>query len=651
MKNRLATSTSPYLLQHASNPVDWYPWGEEAFEKARAEQKPIFLSIGYSTCYWCHMMAKETFAKRDVALALGDFVAIKVDREEHPEVDEIYMDAVVAMTGQGGWPMSVFLTPDLKPFWGGTYIPHENFLQLLGKISGFWKDQRAQLVAGARSVMESLERRLARGRAEGVDDAEVFSRFESQCTSYFDAAHGGFGRAPKFPSPFVLRLLLRLGGHRNLAMATRTLEAMASGGIYDQVGGGFHRYSTDEKWLVPHFEKMLSDNALLAFTYAEAYQSTRREIFAGVARETLDYLLRDLISPEGAFYAAEDAGEVKREGEFYTWRFEELRGLEGLEHFSRLFPVSEAGNFEHGRNVLHLAHAGDWEESRSGSSQAFRAGLFALRAGRTRPHRDEKILTGWNGLAIAALAYGGSVLGEERFIEAAVRAASWMREKLWQEGSLLRVFSGGEARLVATAADYAYLIDGLIHLYQATFNTEWLVWARDLQQAFDTGYWDKENGGYFTAERYQQNLVIRKKDSADGALPAPSSVACANLIRLGEYFLEPELMARARSVLDFQRPLLEKSPLGLAAAGLALFLQRAPSVLVVGGASERRKLELVRQLRGHFLPRLSLGTADGLAIPVLSGKDSKQDCVGYLCKDNTCLPPMPAHQALEILGA
>lgn len=653
MKNRLAQEKSPYLLQHAENPVDWYPWGEEAFAKARAEHKPIFLSIGYSTCYWCHVMEKECFEKKDVAQALQNFVAVKVDREEHPEVDEIYMDAVVAMTGHGGWPMSVFLTSELQPFWGGTYIPHEHFLQLLDKISTFWRDQREQLKNGGKSVVQALlEREKREGLlAQGASDIEIFSRFEEQCAANFDEVHGGFGAAPKFPSSMSLRLLLRLGGEKNMAMAERTLESMACGGIYDQIGGGFHRYATDEKWLVPHFEKMLYDNALLAHVYAEAFQRTGKSLYADVTRATLDYMLRDLRSPTGAFFSAEDAGEVKREGEFYVWSFSELEKTLGpdFDEFRRIYPVSQAGNFEHGTNILHLANAGDWPVAQSDRLPVIREKLLAERSSRPRPHRDEKILTAWNGLAIAAFAHAGSALGEERYVTAAAQAASWIRENLARGPRLLRRHAGGESGLEGTAADYVYLIDGLLHLYQATFDAQWLSWARELQRTFDADFWD-EKGGYFTAARHEPNLVIRKKDRADGALPSPNSVACRNLVRLAEYFLDPALSERARVLMNFQRPLLERSPFGLAAAAQALFLASAPATVVIAGRDERKKNELARRLRTHFLPRLNIGLAGSASVPLLAQKESREDCVGYLCRDRTCLSPLPAAKVLEEVG-
>ncbi|MGZ3696356.1 MAG: thioredoxin domain-containing protein, partial [Bdellovibrionota bacterium] len=429
-------------------------------------------------------------------------------------------------------------------------------------------------------------------------------------------------------------------------------EGMACGGIFDHLGGGFHRYSTDDRWLVPHFEKMLYDNALLAFSYTEAFQKTANTMYADVARATLDYLLRDMRAPDGAFFSAEDAGAVKKEGQFYVFTQKELASALGNDfaEFSTIFPVSEAGNFEHSQNILHLANAGDWAESRSHKFDLFREKLLAIRYARRRPHRDEKILTAWNGLAISAFAFSGAVLGEKRYVEAAVEAASWIKETLWQDGILLRRFIDGEARYNGTAADYAYLIDGLIHLYQATFDTQWLTWARELQRTFDHSFWDEKSAGYFTADKEEKNLVMRKKDRADGALPSPNSVACRNLIRLGEFFLEPELTARAKALLGFQRALLERSPFGLASAAQALFLNHSPAILVISGKSHTEKMDFVQTLRSHFLPRLSVGLADGAAVPVLAGKDIGADCVGYLCRDKTCLPPMPANKTLEVLG-
>jgi uncharacterized protein YyaL (SSP411 family) len=652
-RNRLSREKSPYLLQHAENPVDWYPWGEEAFAKARSENKPIFLSIGYSTCYWCHVMEKECFELEDVAEALNrSFVSVKVDREEHPDVDEIYMDAVMAMTGRGGWPMSVFLSPDLKPFWGATYIPRPHFLQLLGKISEFWQKEPAQLLAGGNGVMEALlERERQFGESQSIANEEIYKRFLQQAELSFDSRFGGFGGAPKFPGSMGLRTLLRLPGEKALQMAERSLEAMACGGIYDQLGGGFHRYSTDEQWLVPHFEKMLYDNALLATTYLEAFQKTQIPFYAEVARETLDYLLRDMRSPEGAFYSAEDAGEVSREGEFYVWKYPELQTQlgESFTPFQAAFPVSAEGNFEHADNIFFVKSAGDWMQSRAGSANGARKKLLEIRAGRPRPHRDEKILTAWNGLALAAFSLGAAVLEESRYLQAAQKLAGWMKDHLWDGRILHRRSIAGEVRYSGTAADYAYITDGLIALYQTDFDDSWLKWARQLQQVLDEKFWDTEKNGYFTASRDEANLVLRKKDRADGALPSPNSVAHQNLLRLGHYFLEPDLEAKANLLLDFERPLLERAPFGMATAIQAMILQEKNRILVLSGCSAEERGKLVRPLRKIFLPSLSLACADEHStLPISSGKKSTE-CLAYLCENGVCLAPMDAKSALDRL--
>lgn len=652
--NRLVQEKSPYLKQHAGNPVDWYPWGEEAFARARRERKPIFLSIGYSTCYWCHVMEKDSFERDDVAAALnGSFVSIKVDREEHPEVDEIYMDAVVAMTGHGGWPMSVFLTPDLNPFWGGTYIPRAHFLALLERIRTLWSEKPEEIERGGAKLLELLREEEAAASAEGKSAPEILALALEQMERRFDRVHGGFGDAPKFPPSSSLRLLLRLSaaGKREAdPILTRTLEAMACGGIYDHVGGGFHRYATDTEWLIPHFEKMLYDNALLARTYAEAFQATGRAMYKDVCRETLDYLLRDMKSPEGAFYSAEDAGEVGREGDYYVWDLAEIEGVLG-EGMKRLpFPVSQEGNFEH-RNILHLPSPDAWDLSRNAESKALRENLFTARGKRARPHRDNKILSAWNGLALAALAKAGAVLAERRYVEAAESCASWMREKLWDGNILFRRHCEGETKYSGTSSDYAFLIDGLLELYQASWNEEWLLWARELQKSMDRDFWDDSKGGYFTASREEKNLVVRKKDLADGALPSPNSVALQNLLRLAPVFFDAEMEERAEQLLATLRSTLERVPMAATEACLGVYAKAgARRQLVVSGTDSIRVDNLLREIQGTFLPELFLvrGRSDS-KLPIAHGKESKDPAVGFLCENESCRAPEQGDALLQLL--
>ncbi|HEY8278123.1 MAG TPA: thioredoxin domain-containing protein [Bdellovibrionota bacterium] len=658
--NRLAEEKSPYLRQHAGNPVDWYPWGEEAFAKAKRENKPVFLSIGYSTCYWCHVMEKECFEVEDVAEVLNSgFVSVKVDREEHPEVDEIYMDAVMAMTGQGGWPMSVFLTPEREPFWGGTYVPRPHFLQLMEKISEAWKETPDQIRTGGKRLTQAIRDEAPPAASDSLAQAELFRRFEAQAESRYEPEFGGFSPAPKFPSGQTIRLLLRLyketGTPQLLGMAERSLEAMACGGIYDQLGGGFHRYSTDERWLVPHFEKMLYDNALLVPAYLEAFQLTGRKMYADVARETLHYMLRDLKAPGGAFFSAEDAGEVGAEGEFYVWKLDELKKTLGerLMGFQASFPLSEMGNFEHGTNVLHLQDPKSWDRSRDSETSEARTFLLGSRSKRKRPHRDEKILTSWNGLALSALAFGYRVLGDERFLEAAKVAAAWIQANLWKDGVLLRRHCDGQSRYNGTASDYAFLIQGLIELYEASFDQKWLLWARELQDVLDRSFWNEMGSGYFTASHDEPGLITRKVDRHDGALPSPNSVAYGNLLRLSQFFLEPGLDDRASDLFFAHGDIPERIPLAVSCLLLGLHLRSGggPRVLVIAGAKAQDRTHLLGAIRGKFLPNLILAAAEpDSSIPLLQGKSSQAGISIYICEDGVCHPPTSAKEALEGLS-
>jgi uncharacterized protein YyaL (SSP411 family) len=658
MPNRLAHEKSPYLKQHANNPVDWFAWGEEAFAKARKENKPIFLSIGYSTCYWCHVMERDSFEHAEVGVALNaNFVSVKVDREEHPEVDEIYMEAVMAMTGQGGWPMSVFLTPDLKPFWGATYIPRANFLDLCGKVQEAWKNTPDQILAGG----EKLAKSLAETRPEpatNVTQLELFRRFGMQAEQRFDFANGGFGGTPKFPSSQAIRLMLRIyrenKSSRMLEMAEKSLQRMACGGIYDQLGGGFHRYSVDAQWLVPHFEKMLYDNALLVPAYLEAHQLTGKPLYAQVARETLDYLLRDMKAPGGAFFSAEDAGEVGKEGEFYVWKEAELREALGGDFaaFSAAYAVTAAGNFEHATNVLHVPDPAGWDQSRSEKLRPVRERLLTLRGKRARPHRDAKILTGWNGLALGAFAHAYRVLGEERYLRAAEEVAGWIREHLYRNGRLLRRHCEGESRFYGTAADYAFLIQGLLGLYEANFEPTWLLWARELQTRLDQDFW-ANGGGYFTAAADEKNLIARKIDRTDGAVPSANSISYGNLIRLSQYFVDSALDDQAAELFEAHGGAPEKFPVGLPTLlmGLCLRSHGGPRLLVLSGANPAEWKELLAKLRQKFEPNLILAGMEATppgTIPVLTGKEASRP-TAFLCDDGTCHQPRPADDAIEAL--
>jgi uncharacterized protein YyaL (SSP411 family) len=554
MANRLAQELSPYLLQHAGNPVDWRPWNAEALGAARQEQKPIFLSIGYSSCHWCHVMAHESFEDPDIARLLNrHFVSIKVDREERLDLDQIYMEAVQMMTGRGGWPMSVFLTPEGKPFFGGTYWPPHarggmpGFDQVLGAVADAWQNRSEELLAQAERMTQSLREVVEQGfdaaRAE-LDDTPR-AEAEAALRQSFDAQQGGFGPPPKFPQPLALRWLLgrwrRSGDDALLEMVTTTLDHMAQGGLFDHLGGGFHRYSVDGRWLVPHFEKMLYDNASLAVCYLEAWQATGQPRYAEVVRQTLDYLLRDMTDPLGGFYSGEDADSEGEEGKFYLWTPGEIQavlGPQAAELFCRVYDASEAGNFE-GRNILHLTRSLDVETKMLGREPAAlvaelaaaRSKLLLARAERVRPGRDEKVLVSWNGLAIDALARAGAALGEPRYTAAARAAAQFLLTHL-RAGPLLHCWRGGQAKYQAYLDDYAALSGALVTLYESDGSPAWLDEAVRLADEILMRFADAEHGGFFYTAADHEPLIVRKKDVIDSPVPSGNGLAATLFYRL-----------------------------------------------------------------------------------------------------------------------
>ncbi|MBX9577635.1 MAG: thioredoxin domain-containing protein [Chthoniobacterales bacterium] len=562
----LANTSSPYLLQHASNPVDWYPWGEEAFQRARVEEKPIFLSIGYSTCHWCHVMAHESFEDEKIAALLNQyFICIKVDREERPDVDRLYMTYVQALTGSGGWPMSVWLTPELKPFFGGTYFPPDDrygrigFPSVLLQLSQLWRENRGRLEQEAERAIKALQH-LAERRQEHLvmKKEEILHHAYAAWVQSFDEKWGGFGGAPKFPRPSILLFLLRYAktasaaeSKQARAMVFLTLQKMAAGGLQDHLGGGFHRYSVDRIWQVPHFEKMLYDQAQLVMPYLEAAQVTGEKAFLQVARDTLDYVARDLMSPEGGFYAAEDADSVdcsgkKQEGAFYVWALSELEQLlssEEVAFISDHYHLKPSGNIPEeydpheelvGKNILMLwgtACDADLEPLKK-----IKEKLFAARLKRSRPHRDEKIVTAWNGLMISAFAKAGAQLKNQYDVETAQRAVMFIKKHLYdpKQGTLLRSWYQGRSMEQGFAEDYAFLIQGLLDLYEATSDGACLTWAEELQEKMNELFWDHEQGGYFSSAAADPHLLVRLKEDYDGAEPAASSVAASNLLRFSK---------------------------------------------------------------------------------------------------------------------
>src|SRR5215212_6878950 len=555
MPNRLAKETSPYLLQHRDNPVDWYPWGDEAIEKARREDRPIFLSIGYSACHWCHVMEHESFESEAIARVLNEnFVPVKVDREERPDLDQIYMNAVQMLTGHGGWPMSVFLTPELKPFYGGTYWPPKSsrgmpgFDQILAAVIDAWKNRREHALNAADQLTAELQNvgAVAAGDAAALK-IDLIDSAVSQLRRAFDSTYGGFGKAPKFPHPMDLQLLVR-AWHRTaqqgaLDMVRLTLDRMAAGGIYDHLGGGFARYSTDDEWLVPHFEKMLYDNALLARAYLHGWQVLGHERYRRICEETLDWMLREMRGPEGGFYSALDADSEGEEGRFYVWRAEEIREVIGndpncsrlsseqVEGLLQFYGVSERGNFE-GKNVLHLAGGADGEEP-EGLAEMRRA-LFEARAQRVHPGLDDKRLTSWNALAIAALADAGAVLGREDYLDAARECAEFVLSQLRDaDGRLLRTYKDDRAHLNAYLEDHAFLLEALLTLYESSCEQRWFVEALSLAESMIDRFGDPQRGGFYSTSSDHEELIARRKEVGDHPIPSGNSSAAMGLLRLG----------------------------------------------------------------------------------------------------------------------
>ena len=671
--NALIHEKSPYLRQHAHNPVDWLAWGPAAFEKARREDKPIFLSIGYSTCHWCHVMAHESFEDEQVAELLNrEFVPVKMDREERPDIDRIYMLFVQASTGSGGWPMSVFLTPELKPFFGGTYFPpasrygRPGFRELLVRLAQVWKEERDKVELSGNNVSEQLQAMAAPSMATYEPDAELLHAAFRQFERMYDKREGGFGGAPKFPRPVVLNFLLRYGFQENnpdaLAMVTHTLEAMAKGGMHDQLGGGFHRYSVDDHWFVPHFEKMLYDQAQLATAYLEAYQATGNEKLAAVARDIFEYVLRDLTSPEGGFYSAEDADSPdpenpahSGEGSFYIWRKAEIDGLLGAESpaFCKYFGVQPDGNVENdpqgefvGRNILFQAE----ETPASPAILAAARKLLAVRGERPRPHLDNKILTSWNGLQISALALGYRVLGDARYLQAAQQAVKFILAKMYQpeNGQLLRRYCEGDAAVNAFLDDYAFLAQALLDLFEAKPEAWLLKFAVDLAKRGLARFEDESASGFFSTEAGVSDVLLRIKDDYDGAEPSGNSVATDLLLRLGHITGEPGFAVQAARSLRAFAPKMKAQPTIAPQMLVALgrWLHDAEQVIIRCQDLDAETDQWQRQYTSKFSPfAVVLAITDQCAddlrdvAPFLAGLERRGRITIYECRNFTCRLP------------
>ncbi len=657
--NRLAHEKSPYLLQHAHNPVDWYPWGEEAFAKARAEDKPIFLSIGYSTCHWCHVMERESFEDKDVASILNrNFVSIKVDREERPDIDHIYMDVCQALTGHGGWPLTIIMTPDQKPFFAGTYFPKndrmgmQGLISILEAIKKAWDTKRDELLDSGEKITQYISSKPASSKKEIPE--EIFDRAFSFYKQYFDHVYGGFGHAPKFPTPhnlmFLLRYWKRTSNDDALKMVEKTLDSMYRGGIYDHIGFGFCRYSTDKQWLVPHFEKMLYDNALLAITYLEAYQATKKEKYAVIAREILTYILRDMTSPEGGFYCAEDADSEWVEGKFYIWILDEIIEVLGEKEgtlFANFYDITRKGNFE-GKNIPNLINNNTPFEQIKTMENA-REKLFQHRYRRIHPHKDDKILTSWNGLMIAAMAFAGRVLKDEAFSNAAERAVNFINNNLIREdGRLLARFRDGESGLLAYAEDYANLTYGLIELYETTLKPEYLKQALDFTEDLLSLFWDEDEGGLYVYGNDGESLISRPKEAYDGAIPSSNSVSALNFMKLARLTGRQEFEEKADEILKSFSDEILVNPISYSYSLMALIFgtSKGKEVVIVSEDLEQAK-PFINELSAKYNPFVvwmtyqpDNSTIEEIAPFVKQYTMTDNKTTVYVCENFSCQAPV-----------
>jgi uncharacterized protein YyaL (SSP411 family) len=682
--NHLVHETSPYLKQHVHNPVDWYPWGPEALKRARQLDRPIFLSIGYSACHWCHVMEHESFEDPEVAAILNEhFVSIKVDREERPDLDQIYMNALVHVLspGHGGWPMSMFLTPDLKPFFGGTYFPPDDryqgrppsFKRVLLALADAWQNRRAELVESAGEVTRLLQQ-VDHLPATGNElNPELLRKPVAMLAQVFDRTYGGFGRAPKFPHAMELRLLLRVwkrfGDDDALHMVRVTLDRMAMGGMYDHLGGGFHRYSTDERWLVPHFEKMLYDNALLTTAYLEAFQATGNAFYREVVQQTLDYVLREMTSPEGPFYSTQDADSEGVEGKFFVWSAQEIEaalGPELADLFDDVYDVTPEGNWE-GHNILNRSKTYEQQarlrrmpeaELRQRLDEA-RQKQFAVRSRRVWPGRDEKVLTAWNGLMIGALAQAALPLEKPAYAEAAARAVDFILGRMRDtNGRLLRTyFAGAEPRLNAYLEDYAFLIDALVSLYEATFAPRWMAAALELAERMVDQFWDETEGGFYYTGRDHEALITRTKDPHDSSIPSGNSMAVTALLRLARLTGRHDLFEKAEATLRLFQGLMANSPTAAGQMLIALdfYLGPVQEFAVAGNPEAADTRRVLGMILGGFRPNKVVALKDPAdtstqaeqLVPLLAGKNALGAVTTYICQNFACQVPLMGPEAVE----
>ena len=665
--NRLANEQSPYLLQHADNPVDWYPWGKEAFKKARELDRPIFLSIGYSTCHWCHVMEHESFEDDSVAKLLNDsFISIKVDREELPEIDHVYMSVCQAMTGRGGWPLTIVMTPAKEPFFAGTYFPKDKrggrsgLFQILPMIADAWNSKRQDIMTSVGQVKNYLDQLNSKPAGNNFS-TELINRAYDQFRNGFDEEYGGFFRAPKFPSPHNLIFLMRY--HHSfdnkiaLDMATKTLKQMRLGGIYDHIGFGFHRYSTDRHWLVPHFEKMLYDQAMIAMAYTEAYHITGEDIFAQTAREIFTYVLRDMTASEGGFFSAEDADSEGEEGKFYIWTEQEIKEVLGEDYgkeFNDIFSITTPGNYRDessGKETrLNIPHLKNYNTNGSNEFESAREKLFNIREKRIHPLKDDKILTDWNGLMIAALAKAAIVLDEPVYLDAAEKAAEFVLHSISKGERLLKRYRNGVAALDAHLDDYAFMAWGLLELYEATFATKYLSQALDLMNIMVEDFWDDKNGGFFLGSDQSEKLIVRSKTAYDGAIPSGNSVAVMNMVKLTRITGNTNWAELAEKTIRAFSEDVNRAPTGytLMLTGFMFDTQNSKEIVIVGDSRNRNTTKFLHTIRASYAPHKVLLFKDTSVsdnrLEQLANWTSTQNSINgkptaYVCKNFACNQP------------
>ena len=671
MPNHLIHETSPYLLQHANNPVDWYPWGEEAFEKARSENKPVLLSIGYSACHWCHVMAHESFENEQIAQLMNEnFVNIKVDREERPDLDQIYMNAVQMMTHHGGWPMTVFLTPDAVPFYGGTYFPPEDrynmpgFPRLLISVAEAYRDRQDDIRETGTSLVDELKRLSATGGSDYAVEPELLDAAYVGTVRNYDSVNGGFGGAPKFPPAMTLEFLLRThartGNRDALEMVSHTCRKMANGGMYDQIGGGFHRYSTDARWLVPHFEKMLYDNALLSRLYLHYFQVSEEPFAREVVEGILDYVLREMTHADGGFYSTQDADSEGHEGKFFVWTMDEIRaalGEQDTRNFAAYYNITAAGNFE-GKNIPNVTRLAEEVAQSLGISESelraslaeSRRKLFELREQRVKPDRDEKVLTAWNGLMMASFAEAGIVLDRPDYTEAALRNAVFVTFNLRREGKLLRTWKDGVAKFNAYLEDYAFLIEGLITLFETTGQFRWLTTGLALTEIMIAEFWDEDAGGFFFTGKSHENLIVRSKDYFDNATPSGNSVAALVLLKAALFTGKERYRNLATAVLREVGDSIRRYPSGFGyALSAADFLLSTPKEVAIFGSTPYDFQPLLAETWRRYLPNKVVAASFGIdVIPLLENRTMIDDKpTAYVCEHYTCKQPVTDVSALQ----